>query len=245
MGALYLYAITDRPAAALAAGRGLEEAPLVAVRYRDLGAVTGALGGTGAPAASPANVRRHESVLQALMVTRTVLPVRFGTLLPDAERTREVLREHYRSFAETLARVRGRVELGLRVLWTADGVPLAAAQPPVSERSAPTVSGRTYLLARLEEEHRSQAVQRQAETIAAEIHGPLAAIAADSTRQTLPTPQTLLVAAYLVDRDNVVRFEGAVRAVARVFTGCRFLLTGPWSPYSFVTGYLEDGLAVK
>lgn len=232
MAGLYVYGITDRTDVALPIDRGAGGRPIVALPYRDIAAVTCSIEVGRAPSASPAAVRHHEEIVEALMVGSTVLPVRFGTVVPDEVRVRELLSANYPAFIEVLRRVRGRVELGLRVIWTRDSAGSARAADGEAG-SLLASSGTAYVLARVEEEREACAARAELEDLAREIHRPLAAIACESTWETLPTPRTLLAAAYLIDRGRIERMRREVGSVSRRFTTVRFLLTGPWPPYHF------------
>lgn len=234
MTALYVYAITDRLDGAMPERSGFGGAPLVSLPYQDIAAVVSPLEVTQMPASS-LNVRHHEEIVEALMAIGTVLPVRFGTFLPDEIRAQHLLAAHYPSFATTLERVRGRVELGLRVLWPNDSGPTGAVSCSGEERHSLRSSGRQYLMACLEEERRAQARRQIAHRLAEGIHRPLAGMAVESTLEVLPTPRMLLAAAYLVDRHRKDSMRAALKALASTFTGLQFLLTGPWPPYHFVT----------
>ena len=180
------------------------------------------------------NLWQHEEVVEALMADRTVLPVRFGTMLADKTAVQSVLAAHYADFVASLDRVRGRVELGLRVLWN-DRRPQTTDRRDSFCGRPPAVSGRSYLLARLEEERQVRAWRQRAEALATKLHAPLARLAAVSTRQVLVTPRLLLTAAYLVEQDQVTTFRGKVEALSTAYPALHFLCTGPWPAYSFVT----------
>ena len=59
----------------------------------------------------------HEAVIERLMQTHTVLPMRFPTVLPGREAVFAMVTQHYASFQGNLRRLRGQVEFGVRVLW--------------------------------------------------------------------------------------------------------------------------------
>lgn len=59
----------------------------------------------------------HHAVLRELMADHTVLPMAFGILADGPEAVRRILRINHDAFAEQLDRVRGRVEMGMRVAW--------------------------------------------------------------------------------------------------------------------------------
>lgn len=98
-------------------------------------------------------------------------------------------------------------------------------------------------MARLAEERRARAARQTADGLGQQIHRPLAVLAAESVRETLPTPRTVLAAAYLVDRERIGPMRQKVGALARSFTDLRFLLTGPWPPYHFCAAASDGELA--
>jgi hypothetical protein len=234
MTTFYLYAISDRPEAPVPAQPGLEEAALLSIPYQSIAAI-GSPFSAGEAAPTEANLWRHEAVVESLMADRAVLPVRFGAILAGEMAVRAALAAHYTNFLAGLDRVRGRVELGLRILWD-DDLQIEDGGSPVadSNRQAPTISGRSYLLARLEEDRQYRDWRERAETLAMELNVSLSRLAVDSVQQMLVTPRLLLTAAYLVDQDQVAAFRLAVEALKITHPALRFLCTGPWPPYSFV-----------
>jgi hypothetical protein len=166
----------------------------------------------------------HERVVEDLMARGAVLPLRFGTTLGGEEELAGSLESRHDELVRALERVQGRVELGLRV------VPAHAASGESRERGER--SGRAYMLERLERHRRSEAV-------AAELHEPLAAGARASRLRAQPAPPAILVAAYLVDRDDVDRFRAQADALAAARDDVDVTVTGPWPPYSFSDGEAE------
>jgi hypothetical protein len=156
---------------------------------------------------------RHEALLEELMEERDLLPVRFGTLVADEQAAARALSERSEELAAGLDRVRGAVELALRV------------EPREREPLPAAPSGREYLRSKLA---RMESARR--------LHEPLAAVARDSDVQRGPE---LLRAAYLVDRDAVEEFVALVRRLQREHTELALLCTGPWPPYSFADGGRE------
>jgi hypothetical protein len=230
---IYLYAITDRPDLPLPAEIGLGGTSLFSLAYQDIAAVVSALT-TATVSPTEDNLWQHEAVVEALMADRAVLPVRFGTLLADESAIQAALAAHYTNFASSLDRVRGRVELSLRVLWDFEF--------RISNFEFRPDSGRAYLMARLEEERQRQAWRQRAEALAAELRTPLDRLAAESTHHVLVTPRLLLTAAYLVEQDKVAAFQREVEALSAVYPELRFLCTGPWPPYNFVSRFPIDDL---
>jgi len=238
---MYLYAITDRPNLSVPAEPGLEGTSLFSLTCQDIAAVVSPLTTATVPPTED-NLWRHEAIVEALMADRTVLPMRFGTVLADESAVQAALAAHYTDFVASLDRVRGRVELGLRVLWE-DKIDFrfnSSQESQIANRKSQIGSGRAYMLARLEEERQRQAWRQRAEALAEELHTPLSRLAVDSTRQVLVTPGLLLTAAYLVEREQVAAFRQEVEALSAAYPELRLLCTGPWPAYNFVTATVRS-----
>ncbi len=90
------------------------------------------------------NARAHEDVLQGAAAVTAVVPLRFGTIYRSREHVGQMLGERSGEFAETLERVRGHVELGVKAWVDLDALEqtLAAEQDPpgAAERARPISS---------------------------------------------------------------------------------------------------------
>jgi hypothetical protein len=206
-----LYAITDDPGPPLPDVAGLRLVP-----FDGLAAVC-----TPASEAelSPETLWRHEDVVEALMADRDLLPVRYGTRLDDEAAVARAMEGRRDELAAALERVRGAVELSLRVV-AAGGAP-APSPPHPAERT----SGAEYLRIRAEAEASRDEAARA-------LNDPLAALARESA-QAQPRPPELFRAAYLVERGAIDSFVAEVGRLQGESPGLAILCTGPWPPYSF------------
>ena len=195
-----LYAITDHPTPPLP-----QVAPLRLVATGDLAAICAPAGEDGVSADA---LWRHEAVVEALMDERDLLPVRYGTRFDDESAAARALEARRDDLAAALDRVRGAVELSLRVI----------------EPDAPQTArdGASYLRDR-----------RRQEDVRRTLHEPLAAVARASVQRPSPDPSELLRAAYLVDRDAVDDVTRLVAQLQAANPTLRLLCTGPWPAYSF------------
>jgi hypothetical protein len=193
-----LYAITDDPTP--------PDPPLRAVRCDGLTALCApAEPRQGEP--TPDALWHHEEVVEALMEDRDLLPVRFGTLVSDEDAAARAVTERREELAASLDRVRGAVELAVRVHARRDDeAPVAA-------------TGIEYMQAKARREEEARL-----------LHEPLDFVARRSV--VLPGPE-LLRAAYLVDRDAVDSFVALVRRLEESHAHLDMVCTGPWPPYSF------------
>ena len=197
---IQLYAITDDPAPA--------NPPLFAVPCAGLVALC-------APAhdqeVTPAALWRYEEMVEALMESRDVLPVRFGTLVADENAVVGALAKRRSELAASLDRVRGAVELAVR-----------AREREAPSRPEVAPSGSAYLRAKAS---RGDVARRLHERLAD--HARASAVRSGSE---------LLRAAYLVSRDDVASFVALVDELQSDNAELDLVCTGPWPAYSFAEG---------
>jgi hypothetical protein len=200
---------------------GHEEAPLEAVEHGDLAAVVSAHA-ESIPGGEAA-LWRHEEVVESLMAATPVLPMRFGAVVAGREDVHTLLEREQVRYRGLLEEVRGRVELGVRVMPTGDD------GPPLPEAK----TGEAYLMHRLERNRRAaQALQ--------DVHAELAGLAVRSRLREAALGRMASSGAYLVEAGDVERFSAAVERVDAAHPELAVLLTGPWPPYTFV-GDLREG----
>jgi hypothetical protein len=235
---VYVYAITDAPHLAAEAPRGLADEPLAVRAHESIAAVISRHAPGNRPSPVAENLWRHEQVVEWLMQAHAVLPARFGTTFADDVKLDAALAAHHGPLAAGLERVRGCVELGLRVMW--EPAPQPSPAPPANSQPGAT-TGREYMAARLAEEQRRRDERRRAETLADALDPSLRGLAADSTRQILPAPQLPLTAAYLVPRELTTEFKRRVEELAAAHPAVRLVCTGPWPPYHFVPPIGDTG----
>jgi hypothetical protein len=217
---IWVYAICERPDLPAPRRRGLAQASLDGVREGELLAVVSRHAHTpGEPALDALSV--HERVVEGLMADRAVLPMRFGTKLPDEAALREALAARQGEFLAALDRVRGRVEVGVRAM--------RPARVAAAEKVPLRPSGRDYIEAKL---RNGRLAQREASML----HDPLSALAVEARRQHARTADELLRASYLIESAALARFRSAVARLQRAHPEIAILCTGPWPPYGFVGG---------
>lgn len=171
--------------------------------------------------------RRHDVVVRAIFERHPVLPLRFGTTVPDDASALRLLADHYGEAGEWLDRVDGHREWAVRARLPHPGKPAELA---------PDVSGQDYLAARRDRLSAHARLRRDGLTAADALHHALAQRAADTVRRPRMSSVPLLDAAYLVRADA----EPAFRAEIECHRELAVEVTGPWPPYSFVRLRLPD-----
>lgn len=182
----------------------------------------------------------HHEVLKRLMAEHTVLPMAFGLVADNADAVRSILRLNRRDFTEQLERVRGKIELGLRVVWDTGNVfeLLLAAHPDLRAMRdymfrggrQPSHEEKIELGRQFD---RSLAADREecVDRAMAVLENYCAEIIVNPPRNE----KEVMNLACLIDREQVERFEhGVVEAAGRFDDRFVFDFNGPWPPHNFV-----------
>jgi len=205
--------------------------------------------------------RRHEAVLEQSLGRLTIVPLRLCTLFRDHAGVRRLLREQARPLLDSLAKVDGCAEWGVKV-FAQEGerveqevgaeAEAAGERPGATERSgvrerpgAPERPGATYLIQRQGERERAErAAQIRAECAEA-VHQRVSACAREAVTNPPQRPELhgrkmtmVLNGAYLVADERVGELQDTIGALQAEWAprGCSIELTGPWPAYNFVTG---------
>jgi hypothetical protein len=187
---------------------------------------------------------RHDRVMRQLLDRGPVLPLRFGTVLPDRPRAQRLLRASADPLAAELDRVRDHREWGLRVVpgdevderLPSDDTRAESGRAAAGAGTTAGESGTAYLSARREELRRAALREERLTGLTRQAHEQLAALASEvAMRSGRPGPGRLN-AAYLVAgaKENDFLDEAAAATKKLMDAGCEASLTGPWPPYSFV-----------
>lgn len=97
-------------------GMGERGDPVNTMHYRDL-AVVVSTSPESEYDSSRRNMMNHTKVLEEVMETHTILPIRFDTISPDREAVCRLLESRYDELISELVRMDGKVEMGLKALW--------------------------------------------------------------------------------------------------------------------------------
>lgn len=234
---IYLYAICDQLTALPDAVRGVDLAPLTALRHQGLSAVVSAIDHQNI-APSPQRLWQHERVVEMLMNKHAVLPALFATVFDTEQDIVHQLQANQAQYESNLERVRGCVELGLRVLRMVEPPILKEASDkdgiPCPDLIASERNGRTFELARRAAEMQRDALRRRDESLGEILNRSLSECAIDHVFRVETETGTVLKASYLVERRCLPEMQATVHRLRETYKNLHFLCTGPWPPYHFV-----------
>lgn len=118
---LYLYAIVSAEGHAAIPAGGIDGAEVQAITESGVVAVVSRLP-KGPMRPQRSKLAAHHRVLRELAETHSVLPVAFGTMIEDEDDLRQVLQLNREALAGLLGRLRGKVEMGLKVFWDSPNI---------------------------------------------------------------------------------------------------------------------------
>jgi hypothetical protein len=184
----------------------------------------------------------HEQVVEHLAAAHPALPMKLFTLFGSDERACLRLREQQEEIGRVLARIAGRVEWGVRILFQG-ALQGAKARPFQGVEPERPATGKGFLLRKKAEQEGARALAGQVRAEVDQAYDELASHAVAARRHEPVAggggeagARLLLDAAFLVPKGDGDGFEAAVQRWADHLAGhaCELTLTGPWPPYNFI-----------
>lgn len=239
MRGLYVYGVTraDVPAPSRP---GVDDSPVQTVERGPMAALVSEVPDEPVPGRAK-NLTAHSEVLRAAMDGGTVLPMRFGVLMPDADTVkRDLLEAREKWLADMLDALDGRVEMTVSALYREDVLlrevvshdrEIGALRERVRNKPAAATHFERIRLGELI----AAAVDARRSADAGAILDTLRPHA-DAYVPGDPLHEHMVVnSAFLVRRDSLAAFDAAVERVsAERAERMHFKLTGPLPPFSFV-----------
>lgn len=230
---IYLYAIRQHSPHALPAISGLQSRPLEAIRVKGLDAVVSTCDALDQNPTSE-TLWQHEGVVEALMKDQCVLPVRYGTCLDSEEELIQLIEGRNTSFEADLERLHGCVEVSLRVIDSA-----RTANPKIesghAQRRVRYTSGIDYLNKRRRLLDAADHQQEKMQAWVDAVHDTLIGVSVTGKIELHTHPLLMTTGAYLLQKTQLHEFQDVLGRLRVRFKEYKFMCTGPWPPYNFVS----------
>jgi hypothetical protein len=186
-----------------------------------------------------AHVLAHERVVGRVLMETTPLPFRFGAVTSE-ERLRSYVAAHEPDLRAQFARVRGCVEMNVKVIW-----------PPEQDEPSSVIAGRVetstgliddgatagvgtaFLAAKRRALLGAEAQRGRAAEFELWLAGRLGEVVRETRVSVRPAAALVVAAAHLVERGRLAEYRARVREVFSERAALHFLTSGPWPPYSF------------
>ena len=240
----YLYAITDAVELPACGNIGINGATVYSVTH---GPIAVLLSDITEKRIRPErkNLVAHHGVVKRLMEHTTVLPMAFGTIAESPAAVADILKHNSATFVEQLDRVRGKVEMGLRVSWDVPNIfeYFVKCHPELAElrdtvlgsKRGPSQEDKIELgrmFDRLLAQDREQHIEAVSEALGAHC--------TDIKENQPREEREVMHLACLVERNARKDFEDGVFEAAKLFDNSfAFDFNGPWAPHHFVSVAVE------
>ena len=200
-------------------------------------------------AISRENTLTHQRVMEEVMKYYPILPVKFGTvaqtkngLSPEENIKEKVLKGRYQELQALLEQIDGKVELGVKVLWTdmkvifgeivEENPEIRRLRNHIAKRRASQARDRKIQLGEMVRSALENKKIRERKTIL----GALKKLSVDHRINRVFGDQMVLNAAFLVEADRKEKkFDAAVNQLSTRDQGrTKFKYVGPTPPCNFV-----------
>jgi hypothetical protein len=193
------------------------------------------------------NTIAHQKVLEEVLVSHPLLPVRFGTVAQNEEIVKKfLLQERYAELRSMLHNVTGKVQMGLKVLWTdmktvyqeivEENPQIKNLKKKLESKPAETIHYEMIDLGQMV----NQALLRKKEKQKEMVLKPLQKIALETKESFLYGDQMFVNADFLISRSSLDDFNAKVNELGEFFNEqALFKYIGPLPPYNFVTLYVN------
>jgi hypothetical protein len=180
------------------------------------------------------HVLEHARVVSVCFRSGTVLPFRFGTIFDTDEALRQAVRANRRTFGQSVARLKGKAEMHLKVL-VRDGS-LRTAMPDVV---LPNTVGGEYLVKLREKASKDRERQTKARALSVQVHKLFNPLEEEISCKRVDSDGMLIDIAHLIDSKSVEKYQNRYNSAAKQLKNCELLISGPWPPYHFLPGKLR------
>lgn len=244
MGRTCLYGIIEGSATAAPGVPGADGvSPVHVVTHDGLGCVVSGYRGGDLGALPRDRLLRsllaHQQVVEHAMEGRSVLPVKFGTLLNNRQEVLDLLSQRHEKLRDALASIRDRVEFEVAATWDTGRVlaeigreeEVVRAREAIARKGQATVEDRVQL---------GQVVKtlmdRRRDGYRERMVGLLSPLSIDVAPNALVSDGMVMNVAFLVERVREKEFYESVEQLDRLYQDqIAFRVIGPLPPYSFST----------
>jgi hypothetical protein len=177
------------------------------------------------------NALSHHEVVRSITEQTTPLPARFGTVV-TIEQLRNYVSTHHEAIKAKLAHVRGGVEMTVRMIQSVAGATF--------QNFKNVGPGTAFLLEKRREILRDEAGAAQKGQLSAWLREHLGELIKDEKISITPSETVILARAdHLIERINVQEYRAKMAKAIQERPEIRFMVSGPWPPYSFANIELE------
>lgn len=186
------------------------------------------------------NLIMHQTMVSNVMAEKdAVIPISFGNIFKSKDDVKVLLENLYPQFETLFPEIKGKIELGLKVIGKQEWLESVVNENPDIEKVAKEVRGKSKEAGYYDRIKLGEATQNVFKNlrskIETDIYEPLANMSTASKVNEPQGEKMLLNAAFLIDREGEKAFDDMVNKLYEDWEKeVDFKYTGPWAAYNFV-----------
>ena len=179
-------------------------------------------------------VLEHARVVSVCFRSGTVLPFRFGTIFDSDEALRQAVRTNRRAFGLSVAKLRGKAEMHLKVM-----VRGGALREAIMDVQLPDSVGGAYLMKLREKASKDRERQTKARALSVQVHKMFNPLEEEVSCKRVNMDGMVIDIAHLIDSKSIEKYQNRYSSAAKQLKNCEIAISGPWPPYHFLPGKLR------
>jgi hypothetical protein len=229
----YLYGIIDSGQRESFGTIGVGDSEVYSVQFEDLGAVVSDIVEDYKIGVEEARV--HDEALRKIMQPHAVIPMSFGMVAKNEEEVKNILRCGQIELKKTLEKVHNRVQINIQISWDKSIFGSILSENREIQELAREAQNNTSLSLKIELGRKTKsALDEKKSEYLPEIERVLGRLTCESEENKINDPDTLMNAAFLVDKNKENEFYGALSMLEQKYQGrLKFTSLGPLPPYNF------------
>jgi len=180
------------------------------------------------------HVLEHAKVISVCFRSGTVLPFKFGTTFDSDEALRQAVRSNRRAFGQSVARLRGKAEMHLKLV-VRDG----SLRDALESVALPDTVGGEYLSKLREKASKDRERQTKARALSVQVHKMFNPLEEEVSCKKVDAEGMLLDICHLIDSKSIEKYQNRYSSAAKQLKNCEIAISGPWPPYHFLPGKLR------
>ena len=213
--------------------QGVNGAPVLSYPSGEFAVVVSEYDRNGEPPEEKA-VLEHARVVSVCFRSGTVLPFRFGTIFDTDDALRQAVRGNRRAFGQSVARLRGKAEMHLKLV-VRDG----SLRNAMTDVQLPDCVGGEYLTKLREKASKERERQTKARALSVQVHKLFNPLEEEVSCKKVASDGMLIDIAHLIDSKSIEKYQHRYSSAAKQLKNCQLAISGPWPPYHFLPGKLR------
>lgn len=186
------------------------------------------------------NLMMHQSMVSRVMEANdTVIPISFGNVFKTEKDVQILLENLYGQFTEIFPEIKGKIEVGLKVIGKKEWLEKKVQEDPELGKMAATTKSKSAAAGYYDRIKLGGAaksfITSLRQDVKKNIYHPLKSQATAATSNETQGEKILLNASFLVDREKEEQFDELVNERHDQWKDkVDFQYTGPWPAYNFI-----------